>query len=52
MQVPKKGQQGEVVVEGRSRSGVAAAASRLMPQICLLVQDFSWLFLILKDLEY
>jgi len=29
VQVPKKGQQGEVVVEGRSRSGVAAAASRL-----------------------
>jgi len=29
VQVPKKGQQGEVVVEGRSRSGVAKAASRL-----------------------
>jgi len=29
VQVPKKGQQGEVIVEGRSRSGVAAAASRL-----------------------
>ena len=28
LQVPKKGQQGEVVVEGRSRSGVAKAASR------------------------
>ena len=28
VQVPKKGQQGEVIVEGRSRSGVAAAASR------------------------
>lgn len=27
--VPKKGQQGEVIVEGRNRSGVAAAASRL-----------------------
>jgi len=29
VQVPKKGQQGEVIVEGRSRSGVASAASRL-----------------------
>ena len=28
VQVPKKGQQGEVIVEGRSRSGVATAASR------------------------
>merc|ERR1719234_2473034 len=35
VQVPKKGQQGEVVVEGRSRSGVAAAASRLLPGNCI-----------------
>ena len=28
VQVPKKGQQGDVIIEGRSRSGVAAAASR------------------------
>ena len=36
VQVPKKGQQGEVVIEGRSRSGVAAAASRFNPEIGLL----------------
>ena len=44
VQVPKKGQQGEVLIEGRSRSGVAAAASRLNTEICLLLaQGFSCL---------
>ena len=39
VQVPKKGQQGEVIVEGRSRSGVAAAASRFCICFSLLLLE-------------
>ena len=51
VQVPKKGQQGEVIVEGRSRSGVAAAASRLDGEKPQLAERLNIGFTILSRLD-